>query len=133
MPPVPAPINVDDNIWFDADEGPDDVWTPPQPPHVQTVRVEDDTRLFEGVKPSISSFSSVPGSHYQPLFPRGALEQPRDPDMVQPTTPQPRKLPEVEDKEPRKKAIVPQNHPLHLYNQKKRSSGSDADDERLKK
>ncbi|KAH8989833.1 hypothetical protein EDB92DRAFT_1816995 [Lactarius akahatsu] len=120
---VPVPIDEDEEVWFDAKDGPDSAWTPPLPPLAQTTRVADDTHPFEGVKTSVSSFS---GSRHRPLFPRGALERPKDPDTIQPQG-------KTNEEEPRHKAMVPQNHPLYRYAQKKRSSGSDADDECPKK
>ncbi|KAH8989831.1 hypothetical protein EDB92DRAFT_1947048 [Lactarius akahatsu] len=92
-----SPVQFNDNnadnsdIWYDAEEGTDDLWPPPVPP----VDVEDDTRFRRGVQTSFTSVShSLDSPHhstiqspiprYPSLFPRHAFERPLDPDMVQP-------------------------------------------------
>ncbi|KAH8999737.1 hypothetical protein EDB92DRAFT_1940495 [Lactarius akahatsu] len=129
-PALPTPADEEDkDVWYPAEEGIDSDWSQPttsRPP----VSVTDDTQSNGGVKLPIST------SCHQLLFPRGALEQPRDPDMVQPTTPQPEEpvsMLQVEEEEPHCEAIVPRNHPLYAHIQKKRKSGNDADNEETHK
>ncbi|KAH8999741.1 hypothetical protein EDB92DRAFT_1940537 [Lactarius akahatsu] len=119
-----SPIITNDDIWYPAEEGADDVWASLLSPPAPRVRVEDDTRLSEGVKSSISAVPATSTPRYAPLFPRGALERPKDPDLVMPTTTH------AEEEEPKRMAIMPHNHPLYTHIRRKRGSGSDADDKR---
>ncbi|KAH8977336.1 hypothetical protein EDB92DRAFT_2000179, partial [Lactarius akahatsu] len=135
FPPIPGLFNSDDcwlsddadDIWYPVEEGDDSDWSvAPQSP----VRIANDTHPNGGVKSSIST------SCYPSLFPRNALKRPKDPDMVQPTVPQqedPVTTPHVDKKEPHHEAKASHNRTSRPDAQKKRRSGSDADDESPRK
>ncbi|KAH8999739.1 hypothetical protein EDB92DRAFT_1812861 [Lactarius akahatsu] len=127
-PPLADTSDDDDDVWYDADTGHDDLWTPlTDAPLI----VADDTLSRRGVETSNVSVSPLPDPsrhpalaptpRYHPLFPRHALERPKDPDQVEPT---------VQSSHERR-AIVPSKHPLytHIHGQKRRSEGVN-DDER---
>ncbi|KAH8995674.1 hypothetical protein EDB92DRAFT_1814555 [Lactarius akahatsu] len=91
--------------------------------------VEDDTTLNRGIKTSDTSVStSSTGTsrthtpHYPPLFLSHAFEKLRDPDEVEPTTPQ-------SDNPAPHIAVIPSNHPLYPYTLAKREQEYEADDE----
>ncbi|KAH8999729.1 hypothetical protein EDB92DRAFT_1812853 [Lactarius akahatsu] len=125
--PIP-PDDEDEDIWFPAEEGSDDAWSRSSPPPASPVRVEDDTCSNGGVN---SSSISISTSRHYALFPRGAFERPKDPDMLQPVsdpdTSQPVSSP---PEEPIRKVIMPRRHPLYAHALRKRESENDADDER---
>ncbi|KAH8976754.1 hypothetical protein EDB92DRAFT_1823268 [Lactarius akahatsu] len=91
-------------------------------------RVEDDTTLNRGVKTADTSVSTPHTPHHPPLFPSCALEKPRDPDEVEPTTPHHHTSTPRPDSPAPQTAIVPTNHPLHAHIHAKRKRGYDAND-----
>ncbi|KAH8989834.1 hypothetical protein EDB92DRAFT_1816997 [Lactarius akahatsu] len=86
--------------------------------------IADDTQPSGGVKPSTASVSKPNPPRHHPLFPRHALEQPRDPDEITPTT-------SISLPPPPGTAITPLDHPLRAHVREKRAY--DADEENPRK
>ncbi|KAH8979348.1 hypothetical protein EDB92DRAFT_1821063 [Lactarius akahatsu] len=109
----------------------------PNPPSVASLSgIEDNTTPFEGVKTSNVLVSTPPIDspcpnirQYPPLFLSRTLERLRDPDEVEPITPQHHTSTPRPDSPTLRIAIIPTNHPLQEQARTKCEREDDADDE----
>ncbi|KAH8977347.1 hypothetical protein EDB92DRAFT_1958174 [Lactarius akahatsu] len=142
-PPLPrasTPFTTDTDDDFDDLQAlytSDIVPAFPDPPSVMSLSgIKDDTTPFEGVKTSNIPVSTPPidSPHpnirqYPPLFLSRALERLRDPDEVEPITPQHHTSTPRPDSPTLRIAIIPTNHPLQEQARTKHEREGDADDE----
>ncbi|KAH8999740.1 hypothetical protein EDB92DRAFT_1940535 [Lactarius akahatsu] len=133
-PALPSASDDDDDVWYDAEAGCDDLWAPcANPSFAAPHRVEDDTHSKRGVKTSSVSVSPTyhhtllsPKPRYPTIFPHHAFERPLDPDLVQPAksaTPPPCR------EQRRKTTRKPDEYSSITRTQKKRKLQEESEDE----
>ncbi|KAH8985192.1 hypothetical protein EDB92DRAFT_1818799 [Lactarius akahatsu] len=105
---------------------------PPLSPDTPSVHVADNIRLNGGVKTSTVSVATL-RPHYPSTFLHHALERPRDPDEVEPTTPHHHTSTPCPNSPTPQIAIVPAKNPLLTHAHKKHEREYDADDEEPRK